>query len=137
MSDDTFFGSLPTGRRLEEPTRPANYAGELKPLRDATPQLVEVAKRHFTEAKRSDFEVTGKEWIDKRSGERYRIAMFDPLQASDPKASRVSTFVVDGPKLVFLRRMHGEEGHRVVLGEVGAREVTGREPLGMPPPEVY
>jgi hypothetical protein len=135
---DTFFGRLPTARKLEGPDRPKGYAGTIEVLRDATPELIEVARRHFPETTRDDFEVDGREWTDIGTGDRYRIALFDPLASSDPKASRVSAFLVDGPKLVFLYRMGvEEESHRVVLGEIGVRTLTGQQPLGSLGPRVY
>jgi hypothetical protein len=124
---------LPTGRKLEAPDRPENYYGSIDVLQKATPDRVAVARRHWTEAKRDDFTVDGRNWRDRASGEHYRIAKYDPLIGLDPKTNNISAFLVSDGMIVFLYRVGAEDKsvQRVVLGEVGAREVAGHEPLGM------
>lgn len=73
-------------------------------LQEATPEAVKLARRHFPEARREDFLVEGRDWTDKATGLRYRVARYDPLQSLDPKQSNVSMFVVSDSKLVFLQR---------------------------------
>jgi hypothetical protein len=126
---------LPTGRKLERPDRPDNYAGSINVLQKATPERVAVARRHWTEAKRDDFAIDGREWRDRASGEQYRIAKYDPLQSLDPKTSNISAFLQSDGMLVFLYKVGADDKSvqtRVVLGEVGAYKAAGHEPLGMP-----
>jgi hypothetical protein len=143
MSEDqdpvTVFGSLPVGRRLEQPDRPANYAGTMRVLPQADKDSITFARRHWPEAKEQDFERQGKAWVDKATGVEYKRVRFNPLVTTDPKTTGVSTFIVTDDSLIFLRKADepAPVAERLVLGEVGAREVTGKEPLGMAPPEVY
>jgi hypothetical protein len=121
---------VPTGRRLEEdgPQRPDNWFGSLRGLPDADDAHVEFAARYFRQASAEDFEVSGKDWVEKESGSTYRIPGFDPLLAADPTETGVEAFVVRDGTIIFLCPA-GSQGHvrRVVLGSVGGMPATGRE----------
>jgi hypothetical protein len=116
-SDETTYPAF--GRQLDE--RPANWLGDVDSHRIAYPARVEQARRSFTEAPFSDFEVeqTGPDRyrpIDKATGTRYRVVGFDPLQAATPQRQGVRLFTIDaGGSLLFLRR----EGEAAVPTEVG------------------
>lgn len=132
MSDQA-WGTLPTGRVLETPDRPKDYMGTIGVLRPATDKAVQAARKHFIEADLEDFERNGTRWIDKGTGEPYRVVRAAVLESLDPKR-HASVFVVADNLLWFLKR-EGEESvvDSVEIGEVGGRQVSGREPISTLP----
>lgn len=120
---------VPTGRRLDEGTkRPDNWFGSLRGLPDADDAHIAFASRYFRQASAKEFDVSGKDWVDKRSGTTYRIPGFDPLLAEDPSETGVEAFVVRDGTIIFLQPA-SSQGHvkRVVLGSGGGIQATGRE----------
>jgi hypothetical protein len=118
---ETFaMGRLPFGRRAETSGRPRNWLGSLEPLAEATDEHVAAARKFFHEGRPEDFDIVGRrKWVDRATGVLYTICLHQPLAQMEPKMS-ADLFVVDGDRLVFLRRA-GEQGEAAVLGAVGAR----------------
>ena len=72
MSDWTM--EFPTGRKLEGSGRPENWLGTVGSHDEATPDRVELARRHFVEASAGDFERRGNRgriWVDRATGNEY------------------------------------------------------------------
>jgi len=124
MSDSPLI-DVPTGRKLDEsPTRPKGWFGDVRGLPDADEDRVELARRYFVETSDDEYEHDGKVWIS-TTGERFRVARFDPLLALDPTDTGVERFVVrEADALIFLRREGVTSSAKSVhLGSVGAIEV--------------
>jgi hypothetical protein len=107
MSDRGAWFSLPSGRKLESPDRPEKHVGGVTVLQRATAERVALARRYWTETTRDDFEIDGREWRDRGSGEHYRIAKYDPLANVDPKTSNISTFLQSDGMLGVQPRRRG------------------------------
>lgn len=145
MNEDGMSGwalSVPTGSKLDEQTRPANWVGDLDSAARATEERLEVARRHFgAEARLADFDLVGRRWVNRASGAEYREAA-DPLLLADPSASSVTTFFVDGVGNIRWLRPRGSDAARVVetvtIGAVpeGRRadpgETMGKRPRSRP-----
>lgn len=58
---------VPTGRKLEDSTRPKDWFGSINVSPTADDDRAKLARRYFAEASADDFEIDGKEWIDKQS----------------------------------------------------------------------
>ena len=116
---------VPTGRKLEDSTRPKDWFGSINVSPTADDDRVKLARRYFTEASADDFEIDGKNWIDKQAKTRYRMAGFNPLLSTDPADTGVDTFVIYGDSMLFLRPK-GSTGtvKRVEVGSVGAVRVS-------------
>ncbi len=115
---------VPTGRKLEDSTRPKDWFGSINVSPTADDDRAKLARRYFAEASADDFEIDGKEWIDKQSSVRYRLAGFNPLLSADPADTGVERFVIRGDTMVFLRP-EGSTGtvKKIEIGTVGAVRV--------------
>jgi hypothetical protein len=121
------MGHLHWGRRLETSGRPKGWLGSLEPLAEATDENVAAARKFFHEGRPEDFDIVGRrKWVDRATGVLYVICLHQPLAQMEPKKS-ADLFVVDGDRLVFLRRA-GEQGEAAVLGEVGGRRAKASDP---------
>jgi hypothetical protein len=121
---DAWF-ELPTGRRLD--SAPEGRHATFGVLIDATPEVIDAARRLWPQADPDDFAIDGPRWTDRATGRSLRVSTARVLEG-DPKQSGVICFVVRGGKFVPLRRPEGEiEGESRVLGVVGGYKATGRE----------
>ena len=72
---DSFdLGTFPTGRKLESANTPRGYVGDLRTLPEATGENIETALRFWEQADLDDFDRDGKIWVNRVTGERYRMA---------------------------------------------------------------
>jgi len=124
------FG-IPTGRRLEGPDTPENLVGTLRVLQGASDDVVALARRNLREYAEGELEVEGERFRDRASGVELEI-VGSHVDLVDPGASGATGFVVRDSLLVPLRPRGagGRVERSQELGVMGARQVTGREPLG-------
>ena len=74
MSDaPRIFGSIPTGRRLEQPDYDPNYQGTIGPLRRADEARLRLARRSLREIAAKDVEGDGKYLTDTTTGEELEV----------------------------------------------------------------
>ena len=106
----------PTGSKLDGPDNADGHMGTLSTLPEATGELIKVASRHFVEAKAKDFEIVGKSFVDRATGQHYRPAA-DPFLSDAPAESGVVVFIVSGGRVLFLKR-RGDPG-RVTTQAIG------------------
>ncbi len=115
----------PTGRKVSDGVDDEGHLGTLSTLPEATDERIKLAHRFFVEAKLKDFEIVGKSYVDRATGQHYRPAA-DPFLGNAPAESGVAVFIVNGGRILFLRR-RGEQG-RVTTTEIGtlvSGKVTG------------
>ena len=111
----------PTGWKLDtaDPRDNVFTVGGLTPADD---RRLTVARQHFTEVRAEQYEQEGKDWVDRTTGERFRIVAFDPTLSDFPPDTGVDRFFVtwDG-FMVYLRAVDAVgRSQTVVQGTVGA-----------------
>ena len=106
----------PRGRKLDGPDNADGHMGTLSTLPEATDERIKLAHRFFVEAKLKDFDVVGKSFVDRATGQQYRPTA-DPFLGNDPATSDVAVFIVVGGYVLFLKR-RGDPG-RVTTQEIG------------------
>ncbi|MDQ3381991.1 MAG: hypothetical protein M3546_17060 [Actinomycetota bacterium] len=119
--------SLPTGRKLEQPGHDPNYQGTVGVLRPATAERRELLRKRLREL--HDIEGEGLHLTEKSTGEVWEVVTshFDPIE---PAASGVEAFCVRDNLIVPLRPPGWQrEGESRVLGEIGGRPATPRDPM--------
>ena len=127
MSDGMIFGDLPTARQLPgEPDRPAGTFG---PLRAATPDLVDVLRRHIREIDADNLERHdgGIYWTDTATGDELELVrgFVDPVA---PGEANCIAFAIRGGYVVPFKA-RGDQGPMTsqLLGSVGGGHASGRE----------
>ena len=98
-----------TGRRLDADD-PREFVftvgGGLTPADD---HRLRVARASFLEASAEDFTQEGKDWVNRDTGERHRLVLFDPAMSEDPRDTGVTTFFVTGDGYLAYLRPVGTE----------------------------
>lgn len=62
----------PIGRKVSDGLDDEGHLGTMSTLSEATDERIKVASRHFVEAKAKDFEIVGKSYVDRATGQHYR-----------------------------------------------------------------
>ena len=134
---DFYLGNAPVGRRLETRDR-AEVVGTIDLFPAATAENVEVARRHYLEARPEDFDrPTRRIWRDRASGREYRRLPGSPLTDAKHKDDG-AVFYVDGDVLVFLRLRGAQPADSVELGNLTSGEVNPRlVPANTNEPVIY
>jgi hypothetical protein len=124
MSDEPqIFAYVPTGRRVDtgEARETVFSVGGLTPADD---HRLKVARQYFTEVRAEDFDQQRKDWVDRATGEHYRLVGFDPTLSEHPADTGVTSFFITGDGYLGYLRPLGSQGRSktVVMGEVGGVE---------------
>jgi len=112
--------------------------GTVSVLAEATKKNIAGARRYFPEGNASDFEVSGRVWTDKATGQAYVIAHGQPLASNEPRKC-ADVFVVNDDRLVLLLRAERYDvpEQSVEVGNVGGRTATVHDPVASDEPVVY
>ena len=114
-SSGSTLGLVPEGRKL--PGGPAKgYVGEVRSLPRATPDAIKFASRSWPQGRAEDFDRDGREFVDRATGARYRIAPGNPLLSEHVDVADV--FVVIDDSLMFLRLVDRPVARSTYLGSV-------------------
>jgi hypothetical protein len=112
---------LPEGRRLEGSPHPKGYVGSMRPSGvEADAKTISYAAQHWPERELSDFTIERRVWIDRATGQEYRLVPGNPLLALgiDGDSSVAECFVVADGQLWFLRPA-GSRSRSVAVGSIG------------------
>ena len=96
----------------------------------AWPERVAEARRSWTQARAEDFQQTGKRrFVDRATGLEYRSLPGCPLLSVGSEVTRgVSCFLVQGQRLVFLRRADYPEELLGATGHVHGQVLSAASP---------
>ena len=128
MSDARrIFGSIPTGRRLEEPGYDPSYLGTVGPLRRADAGRLKLARRNLREIPDKDIEGEGRYLLDKSNGETLEV-ITSFVDLIDVKLTGATAFTVREGLLVPLR----PRGWKNPADQSNyAGTIAGRQAVGM------
>jgi hypothetical protein len=110
---------FPEGRKLPSP--PAKgYLGSMRNGVEADAETISFASQQWPQRELDDFVIERRVWIERATGQEYRLVPGNPLLAlgHDGDRSKVDAFIVAGGQLWFLRRA-GSDSRSVTVGSIG------------------
>ena len=133
MSDARrIFGSIPWGRRLEQPDYDPNYQGTVGVLRPADKGRLKLARRNLREIPEKDIEGQGLHLVEKTSGETWEVitSFVDLVDVRRPVPKHSSSATAGSSAPAAGWKNPADESH--YAGEFGGREAVGSDPMPMP-----
>ena len=126
------FGSIPTGRKLEQPGHEPGHDGTIRVLNPADVGRLRLARRNLREIEAENLEGEGRYLVDKSSGETLEVIV-SFVDLVDVKLTGATAFTIPDGLLVPLRPRGGKNpaDESNYSGEIVGREATPRDPLPM------
>ena len=127
------FGSIPTGRKLEQPGHDPAHYGTIRVLHPADEGRLKLARRNLREIEAENLEGEGRFLLDKSSGEALEVVVHF-VDLVEPKLTGTTAFCVRDGLLVPLRprgwKNPADESN--YAGTIGGRIAEPNDPLPMP-----